>query len=86
MQTPGAASPPMAPGDQAAFDSGLQSSMRPADTHSLLDMTQTSNPIEQQGMLSGMQGYSFDRYLADAFSGQNPLRRAFYGKISKLLG
>lgn len=74
------------PGDQAAFDSGLQATMPRADTHSFLDMLSTDNPIEQQGMQAGLQDYSVNRYLADAFSGQNPLRRAFYGKLSSLFG
>lgn len=82
--SPGATT--MAPGDQTAFDQGLAATMPKADTHSLLDMLHTSNPIEQQGMLSGMQDYSLNNYLSDAFSGQNPLRRAFYGSIAKLLG
>jgi hypothetical protein len=58
----------------------------PADTHSLLSAFRSQNPIERQGMLSGLQDYSFNQYLADGFSGQNPLRRAFYGEISRILG
>jgi hypothetical protein len=56
----------------------------PADTHSAFDFLGSNNPIERQGMLSGLQDYSVNNYLADAFSGQNPLRRAFYGQVAKL--
>jgi hypothetical protein len=73
----------------AASGAGMESagpqSPGPADTHSLVDAFSTQNPIERQGMLAGLQDYSLNRYLADGFSGQNPLRRAMYGFLDHIL-
>lgn len=57
----------------------------PADLHSLVDVMRSNNPIERRSMLSGMEDYTMNSFLADEFAGTNPLRRMFYGSIAKLL-
>lgn len=83
-QTAQAGAPSLLQPPNSLLPPALDTTVKPGDAFSTLDlMAQRFKPM-QDAMQSFQQGYSADRFMSDMFAGQNPMRRMVFGALGNL--